>query len=107
MTFPYLRLRRLRDSKAVRSLIQDTVINVSDLIYPIIVHDISGVTAIAGFPDIYRHDIPSMLKQVEQAASLGIKAVAIFPSISAKYKTLYAEESYNANGLVQQEFDLF
>ena len=51
-------------------------------------------------PDIYRFSIDNILKQVELAVNLGIKAVALFPVIPAQLKTLDAKEAYNENNLI-------
>jgi porphobilinogen synthase len=53
-------------------------------------------------PGIERHSMDGILKEVAQAESLGIPAIALFPVIDAAGKSLDGAECANPDGLVQR-----
>ena len=53
-------------------------------------------------PGIQRHSIDGILREADEAVSLGIPAVALFPVIDPGLKSLNGEESANPVGLVQR-----
>lgn len=59
-----------------------------------------GKVEISSMPNCYRHTLPSMMKEIDEAVSYGIGSVILFPMIDPKLKTNYAEEAYNPDGLV-------
>ncbi len=46
--------------------------------------------------------IDLLLKEAEAIAKLGVPVISLFPVIEAGKKSLYAEEAYNPDGLVQR-----
>ena len=59
-SFPIRRLRRFREKKFIRKILQENTLNVNDLIYPIFVsEDISENQAIQSMPEF----IDTLLKQ--------------------------------------------
>jgi porphobilinogen synthase len=81
-----VRLRRLRQSDAIRRLVAETHLFAGDLIYPLFVHDEKESTEVSSMPGVVRHSIDSLIRECEEALSAGILAVAIFPSIKAGLK---------------------
>ena len=57
---------------------------------------------IPSMPEIYRYSLDLLLKEIADAASLGINAIALFPLISTDKKDNAGTESYNPDGLVQR-----
>ncbi len=53
-------------------------------------------------PGVERLSIDLMVEECRAVHALGVPAIALFPVVDAEAKTLYAEESYNANGLMQR-----
>jgi len=95
-----LRPRRLRQSKAIRDLVQENNLSVNDFIYPLFIKDDKKAhEEIAAMPGIYRFGIEPLLHEVEELLSVGIKAVALFPVTSDELKNSQAIESYNSNNL--------
>lgn len=99
--FPQLRLRRLREAPALRSLAQETRISVSDFIYPIFVtHGRDVRNRIDPMPGMYQLSLDNLIAEVGEVASLGISAVLLF-GLPAK-KDPEGTEAYEPNGIVQE-----
>ena len=100
--FPSTRLRRTRQSPALRRLVAETALNPGDFIYPMFVVEGEGKReAVASMPGISRQSLDGILNTARNAAELGIPSIALFPVIDASKKTLNAEECCNPDGLVQ------
>ena len=98
-----IRPRRLRINPSIRSLVEETQINSSDLIYPVFIKDkLKEPEQINSMPDIFRHNIESLIRELEPLHNKGLKAIALFPVISEDLKSLNAEEAYNPEGLTQK-----
>src|SRR5680860_1501032 len=92
--FPNIRLRRLRKSKAVRDLLQETRISSNDLVFPLFIEEgLKNSKNVASMPDIQRIPPSKILHR-------GIKGVVIF---AIPHKKDYAAKSaYNEKGVVQK-----
>ena len=101
--FPSTRLRRTRRTAALRHLVAESDLSPSDLIYPMFVLDGKNRSEpVASMPGIERRSIDGILAETDEAVSLGIPAVALFPVIDAKLKSLNGDECANPLGLVQR-----
>jgi porphobilinogen synthase len=101
--FPAKRMRRTRRSAALRSLVAETRLGASDLIYPMFVLDGEKRSeTVQSMPGIFRHSIDGLLKEAAEATSLGIPAIALFPVVDAGKKSANGEECANPDGLVQR-----
>lgn len=81
------RPRRNRQNAAIRALVRETRLHVDDLIQPLFVKDGNGAPeAVGSMPGIERLSLRSLLKEVEALATLGVRAVALFPSINPTLK---------------------
>lgn len=101
--FPGTRMRRLRASEFSRRLVRESELTPADFIYPMFVLEGSGQReAIPSMPGIERLSIDLLLIQAKRALQLGVPAMALFPVVAGKHKSLLAEEAYNAEGLVQR-----
>ena len=97
------RPRRLRRTQALRSLVRETQLTVNDLIYPVFVMEGENQQEeIPSMPGIYRYTLDLLLKEIADAANLGINAIALFPLIATDKKDNAGTESYNPDGLVQR-----
>ncbi|MDC4169517.1 porphobilinogen synthase [Photobacterium damselae] len=102
-SFPARRMRRIRKHDFSRRLMAENQISVNDLIYPMfILEGENRRQSVDSMPGIERLSIDLMVEEVKYLADLGIPAIALFPVVSAEFKSLMAEEAYNTNGLVQQ-----
>ena len=85
--YPLTRLRRLRSNKSIRDLVAENKLSIDDLIQPIFVKEsLNEKEEIESLVGIFRHSEKSILKEIEELVSLGIKAVAIFPVIDEDKK---------------------
>jgi porphobilinogen synthase len=101
--FPSTRLRRLRRSAALRSLVAETSLQASDLILPLFVLDGKNrVEEIGSMPGTRRHSIDRLLEELNQIVSLDIPAVALFPVVDSELKSVDGDECANPEGLVQR-----
>ncbi len=79
MAFPATRMRRLRRTDALRSMIRETELSVSQLVYPMFVTAEGGPrTPIGSMPGIDRLSIDAAVAEARSAAELGIPAVLLF-----------------------------
>lgn len=100
--FPKTRLRRLRFSPFARQLVAENQLSVQDLIYPIfLLEGEKQRQPIASMPGLERISLDYLLTEAETLLALGIPAIALFPVIDQSKKSLYAEQAYAADGLVQ------
>ncbi len=100
--YPYLRLRRLRQSASVRALFQENHLLPSDLICPIFVRGSDDAADISTMPGISRYLIDELPKEVEELYNLGIRAVLLFPKTPNHLKTEDAAEAFNSQNLICQ-----
>ncbi|NJK55410.1 MAG: porphobilinogen synthase [Pleurocapsa sp. SU_5_0] len=97
------RPRRLRQTASLRRMVQENQLTVNDLIYPVFVTEGENQQAeIPSMPEIYRYSLDLLLKEIADAANLGINAIALFPLIPTDKKDNAGTESYNPHGLVQR-----
>ncbi len=94
------RLRRLRRTASLRSLLQETRVQSTDLIYPIFVSETaSEPEPIASMPGQSRLPLSAVGDKVRDIQSLGVGAVLIFGLPSEKHDD--ARSSAKRDGIVQ------
>jgi porphobilinogen synthase len=95
------RPRRLRQTATLRSMLRETELNPSDLIYPIFVRPGRGIRhEIRSMPGIYQWSADLLSAEAESIASLGIPGVILFGIPSDK--DAIGSENYAPHGVVQQ-----
>ncbi len=78
--YPAARPRRLRQSPAVRVLVQESTLSVGDLIWPVFVRDGEGIEEpVPSMPGVVRRSVDKVVDAAREAADLGIPAICIFP----------------------------
>jgi porphobilinogen synthase len=78
--FPAVRMRRTRRTRWSRRLVAENALTPSDLIWPIFIVDGRGVRApVPSMPGVERLSVDLAVAAAEEAAALGIPAVALFP----------------------------
>jgi len=85
-----------------RRLMRENTLTVDDLIYPVFVHEHAGRTAIPSMPGVERLSIEELLKVAEDAVTLGIPVLDLFPVIDPALKSLDAEAAWADDGLAQR-----
>ena len=99
--FPRTRMRRMRRDIFSRRLMQESVLTAGDLIYPVFVFEGEGPNQpVPSMPGVVRVSEARLPGLAQEAARLGIPALALFPVIEADKKSLTAEEAWNPEGLV-------
>ena len=99
--FPQLRLRRLRRTEALRTLIQENRVEIGDLVCPLFVVEGSGIKQeITSMPDVFHFSIDQLPREVEELAGLGIPAVLLFGI--PEHKDEVGSAAYHPEGIIQQ-----
>lgn len=79
MSFPTHRLRRLRQSPAVRRLVRETHLAPSQLVLPMFVREgLSEPQPIGSMPGVVQHSLDSLRRAAADAAAAGIGGVMLF-----------------------------
>jgi porphobilinogen synthase len=99
--FPATRLRRNRRSDWSRRLVRENALSTDDLIWPIFIIDGERKrTPVQAMPGVERLSIDLAVKAAEEAAMLGIPAVALFPYTETSLRDEMASEAVNPANLV-------
>ena len=86
--FPATRLRRLRQSPAVRALTRQNVVTVDDFIWPVFVRSGEGIAEpVPSMPGVFRRSVDKIVEAAKEAADLGIPAICIFPYTGLEERT--------------------
>ncbi len=100
-SFPQTRLRRLRRTPALRRMVQETVLTVDDLIYPLfVVHGKRVRREVPSMPGVYQLSVDEAVREAEEAAALGIPAVILF-GIPA-HKDPIGTENFDPEGIIPE-----
>ncbi|MEM6740639.1 MAG: porphobilinogen synthase [Pseudomonadota bacterium] len=98
--YPAGRPRRLRRTDPMRALVREGHLTPSDLIWPLFVRDGEGVLeAIPSMPGVHRRSVDLIVKAAQEAVSLGIPAICIFPYTDPALKTDLCEEAWNPDNI--------
>ncbi len=99
MNFPTIRPRRLRNSKAIRDMVAETNLTISDLVYPIFVKEgISDRVPVESMPGIFQLSLEDAKSEAREAYELGIKAVILFGIPESKDEL--GSEAYSEEGII-------
>lgn len=100
-SYPLNRLRRLRESPAMRRMTRETRLSVDDFVYPIFVtHGRDVRNEIGPMPGMYQLSLDQLIAEVGEVSELGIPAVLLF-GIPADKDPL-GTEAYEPGGIVQE-----
>lgn len=79
MSFPDVRLRRLRQSPAVRGLVRETSLEPRQLVLPLFVREgITEAVPIGSMPGVAQHSLDSLRAAATEAAEAGVGGVMLF-----------------------------
>ena len=79
MPYPDTRLRRLRSTPAMRSLVRETRLHPGALIYPLFVCEGEGVRReVSSMPGVFNLSVDEAVKEAEEAAALGLGGLLLF-----------------------------
>src|SRR5271169_2365477 len=101
MKFPATRLRRLRRTEAIRSLVRETHLHPGALIYPLFICPGEGIRKeISSMPGVFNLSIDEAIKEAEACASLGLGGLLLFGLPAEKDEE--ATGAWTEQGIVQQ-----
>ena len=101
MAFPVHRMRRLRATEPLRSLVRETHLAASQLILPLFVCPGEGVRrAISSMPGNFQLSIDELVRECQEAEALGLGGVILFGIPSAKDEI--ASGAYADDGITQR-----
>ena len=101
MEFPVTRMRRMRRSEALRSLVRETRLRPGALIYPLFICPGEGVRKeITSMPGVFNVSIDEAVKEAEEAAYLGLGGLLLFGLPASKDED--GSGAYSDDGIVQQ-----
>jgi porphobilinogen synthase len=98
VSFPATRLRRLRRSDRLRSLVRETRLDLEDFVYPLFV----GPEAFENLnlPGLGRHSVESLPAEAHELEQLGVRAVILFGI--PEEKDAEGSGAWDDDGIVQQ-----
>ncbi len=106
MEFPVTRLRRLRRTDAMRSLVRETHLHPGTFIYPLFICPGEGIRReISSMPGVYNLSIDEAMKEAEEASRLGLGGLLLFGLPATKDEE--ASGAYADDGIVQQALRAF
>jgi porphobilinogen synthase len=97
-TFPATRLRRLRRTGALRSLVRETRIDPADFVYPLFVGPESRANE--ELPALGRFSVDDLAREAEELLGLGLSAVILFGIPEEKDDE--GSGAYASDGIVQR-----
>ncbi len=101
--FPATRLRRNRKADWSRRLVSENALSVNDLIWPLFLIEGQGKREpVPSMPGVERLSVDQALRAAEEAATLGIPVVALFPHTSKDRRDPTGTLALDANNLVAQ-----
>jgi porphobilinogen synthase len=101
MAFPATRLRRLRRTGALRSMVRETRLSPENFVYPLFVCPGEGVRKeVRSMPGVFNLSLDESVKEAREAHSLGIPALILFGLPEKKDEI--ATGAWDENGIVQR-----
>jgi porphobilinogen synthase len=101
VTFPVSRPRRLRTTQALRELVAETRLHVSDVVAPLFVREgISEPQPIVSLPGVVQHTLDSLEKEVIELRNLGVRGVILFGV--PLHKDEIGTGAFDPEGIVQK-----
>jgi porphobilinogen synthase len=101
MAFPATRLRRLRRTAALRSMVRETRLTPEAFVYPLFVCPGEGVRKeVRSMPGVFNLSVDEAVKEAEEAHSLGVPALILFGLPEKKDEI--ATGAWEDDGIVQR-----
>ena len=99
--FPATRLRRLRRTSRLRSLVRETRLDLGDFVMPLFVCPGEGVVhPLEGLPGIGQRSVDALVDEAETLVALGVSAVLLFGIPEEKDEE--GSGAYDEDGIVQR-----
>jgi porphobilinogen synthase len=98
VSFPVTRLRRLRRTGALRSLVRETRLDLDDFVFPLFIGPASQRNE--ELPALGRFSVEDLPREADELSSVGVKAVILFGIPDAKDEE--GSGAWDDDGVVQQ-----
>jgi porphobilinogen synthase len=97
------RNRRLRNTRAIRDLVQETHLGADDFLVPLfVVEGLHFREEIPSMPGYFRLSLDELEREVFELWSLGLKSVLVFVKVPEHLKDNRGAEALNPTGLMQR-----
>lgn len=94
------RMRRLRSTPALRSMVRESHLRLDQLIAPLFLVEGSGIKKpIDPMPGVYQHSTDTVLGEIDELANSGLKAILLFGI--PNHKDSSASSAWQEDGIVQ------
>ena len=92
--------RRLRTTTAIRAMVEENQVNLSDLIFPMfLLEGQQKAVEIKSMPGIFKYSLDNLSDEIGRCIDLGINAFCLFPNLSDDKKDKFATESHRPGSL--------
>ena len=101
--FPVTRMRRMRSDERIRSMFRETIVYISDFIYPLYIKESTengNPEEISTMPGQYRYSVDDAVDFAGLLEDDGLTSVILFGI--PDYKDEKASSAYDKNGIIQQ-----
>jgi len=101
--YPTTRFRRTRANAAMRDLVRENALSVSDLIWPVFVREGADVIEpITSMPGVNRLSVDRLVAAAKHAHGLGIPAICIFPYTGMTERTESCELAWGQDNIANR-----
>ena len=101
MSFPATRLRRLRRTDALRSLVRETSLSLNDVVMPLFACPGEGVVRLVdGLPRIAQRSVDQIVQEAAELSRVGVRAVLLFGIPESK--DAEGSSAWDDDGIVQR-----
>ena len=101
MSFPATRLRRLRRTDALRSLVRETSLSLDDVVMPLFACPGEGVVRLVdGLPRIAQRSVDQIVQEAAELSRVGVRAVLLFGIPESK--DAEGSSAWDDDGIVQR-----
>ncbi len=101
MAFPTTRMRRLRQTEQLRSMVRETRLSPDSFVYPLFVCPGEGVRKeVRSMPGVFNLSVDEAVKEARQTHSLGVPSIILFGLPEKKDEV--ATGAWAEDGIVQQ-----
>jgi porphobilinogen synthase len=101
MNFPATRLRRLRSTPALRSLVRETHLHPGALIYPLFLCEGEGIRReVSSMPGVFNLSLDEAVKEADACAALGLGGLLLFGLPDSKDEQ--GSGAYDPDGITQR-----
>lgn len=105
ISFPLVRMRRLRHHPLVRGLVRETELSLNDVVCPVFIKGREGSKKpILAMPGYYQIPLNCLQDEIEEIEGLGITSVILFGVPS--HKDSCGSDSYSDEGIIQEAIAL-